>query len=61
MNHRAEPERQVGNEVFGRKNLQDRQLGDRGQGMREEVKRSGTGPCTFDDDVTKLRLALFRG
>ena len=44
MDDLAQAERQVGEDVHGRHDLEHRQLGDRRQRVRVQVERAGPGP-----------------
>src|SRR5262249_3424263 len=52
----AKPQGQIGQDVHGGKDFQDRQFGDRRHGMRAERQGAWTGPRAFDRDVLEVIL-----
>src|SRR5262245_19763642 len=54
VDHLAEAEREVGEDVHGRDDLQNRQFGDRRHGMGAQRQRARTGPCALDRDVLQV-------
>ena len=56
VDHLAEAERQVGDDVRRRDDFEHRQLGDRRQRVRMKLKRAGPGPGALQVDILKVVL-----
>src|SRR5712671_3503352 len=59
MDDLAETESEVGKNVLGRDDVEDGQVGDRGQSVRHQRQRAWPGPGTFDRDILEIIFHQF--